>query len=98
MRGKDLSPTLRARSASEARSKASEAGRSQVRFQEQAAEESLAKLVYSVKEAAELLGVHSNTLRRAIARGELRAARLGDRVLIPRGEIQRLLEGGSHAN
>lgn len=95
MRDKLHSNPLRAGLAAENKSM----GGSKVDSQEQtAAEEPFAKLVYSVRETAELLGVHANTIRRAIERGELRAVRLGDRVLIPRNEIWRLLEGGPHAN
>jgi excisionase family DNA binding protein len=41
----------------------------------------------SVREAAELLGVNQETVRRAIDRGELLAKRLGDRVLVSRHSI-----------
>lgn len=49
------------------------------------------KLAYSKAEAAKLLGLHENSVSNAIRRGELRAVRLGTRVLIPRGELERLL-------
>jgi excisionase family DNA binding protein len=51
------------------------------------------KLGLSVKEAAEALGVHTNHVYRLIWRGELKAARLGGRVIIPRRELERLLGG-----
>lgn len=51
------------------------------------------KLALSAKEAAELIGVHENTLRALIARGELRAVRVGRRVLVPRAALEHLLEG-----
>ncbi|RTG95893.1 DNA-binding protein [Thermus scotoductus] len=49
------------------------------------------KLGLSVKEAASALGVHPNHIYRLVWRGELRAARLGARLIIPRKEIERLL-------
>jgi excisionase family DNA binding protein len=52
----------------------------------------------SVRETAALLGVHPLTVRQAIARGELRALRLGRRVLVPESELQRLLGPGACGN
>ncbi|BCZ86487.1 MULTISPECIES: helix-turn-helix domain-containing protein [Thermus] len=49
------------------------------------------KLGLSVKEAASALGVHPNHIYRLVWRGELRAARLGARLIIPRKELERLL-------
>jgi len=53
----------------------------------------MARLTRTVVEAAAELGVHHLTLRKAIARGEIRAVRVGRRILIPKTEIERLLEG-----
>ncbi|MCS7080471.1 MAG: helix-turn-helix domain-containing protein [Meiothermus sp.] len=53
----------------------------------------LQKLAFSVEEAAQLLGLHPNTVRNLIARGELKATRVGRRILIPRIALERLLEG-----
>jgi excisionase family DNA binding protein len=53
----------------------------------------MAKLTETVVEAAAELGVHHLTLRKAIARGEIRAVRVGRRILIPKTEIERLLDG-----
>lgn len=49
------------------------------------------KLGLSVREAAEALGVHTNHIYRLIWRGELKAARLGARLIIPKRELERLL-------
>lgn len=49
------------------------------------------KLAYSKAETAKLLGLHENSVTNAIRRGEIRAVRLGARVLIPRTELARLL-------
>jgi len=49
------------------------------------------KLGLSVKESAQLLGVHPNTLYRAIWRGELKAVKIGTRLILPKGELERVL-------
>ena len=41
------------------------------------------KFVLSVKEAAKVLGIHENTLRRHIADGSIPSRKLGARILIP---------------
>lgn len=51
------------------------------------------RLVISLAEAAERLGIHRQTLRAAIKRGDLRAVRVGRRWLIPVAAIDELLEG-----
>lgn len=43
--------------------------------------------------AGKLLGVHRNTVRRLIDRGELRAFKLGRRLLVPVDAIDDLLNG-----
>lgn len=48
-------------------------------------------LAFSPAEAGRRLGIHRRSVVRAIQRGELRAVRLGRRVLVPRAEIERLL-------
>jgi len=53
----------------------------------------MARLTMTVVEAAEEIGVHHLTLRKAIARGEIRAVRVGRRVLITKAELDRFLEG-----
>jgi excisionase family DNA binding protein len=51
----------------------------------------MSKLGLSIKEAAKLLGVHPNTLYRLVWHGEVKAARLGTRLIIPKGELERIL-------
>jgi excisionase family DNA binding protein len=46
---------------------------------------------YTVAEAAQLLGVHEQTVRAAIAHGDLPVLRLGRRQLIPRAQLDELL-------
>jgi excisionase family DNA binding protein len=52
----------------------------------------------SVREAAQTLNVSSALVRYEINRGKLRAVRLGDRVLVLRSEIARLLGEEGHGN
>lgn len=49
------------------------------------------RLVLTVDEAAALLGLHRQTLRAAIDRGEVPAFRLGRRWLVPIAAIEQLL-------
>lgn len=50
------------------------------------------RLAYDVIEAAEALGVSPNMIRRLTASGELRASRIGTRVVYAVSELQRFLE------
>ena len=54
-------------------------------------EREIGPLVYTVAEAARLFKVSPTLVRRTVRKGELRAIRMGDRILIPRGEIERLV-------
>ena len=54
------------------------------------------KRALSLCEASEVYGPSVSTLRRAIAAGSLRAVRFGKRVLIPRDELEKMLEHGSN--
>ena len=45
---------------------------------------------YNVDEFAAIMGVHTDTVRRAIKRGDIRATRIGSRILIPMAEAERL--------
>jgi excisionase family DNA binding protein len=49
-------------------------------------------LVYSVKECAEALDLHRNTVYRLIAAGELPAVRLGKRLVVPCGVLHAELD------
>lgn len=46
------------------------------------------KLTYSVPEAAQVLGMHPNTVRRYVAAGVIPAMRLGRRTLISVEELR----------
>ena len=50
-------------------------------------------IAVSIAEAAARLGIHRQTLRAAIERGDVRAVRVGRRWLIPIAAIDELLEG-----
>lgn len=50
------------------------------------------RLTYSVREAADALGVSEWLLRRLIDRGEFPAIHLGGRVVIPKIAVQSMLE------
>jgi excisionase family DNA binding protein len=52
------------------------------------------KRAYGVGEASKLYGPSASSLRRAILAGRLRAVRFGKRVLIPRDELEKMLQAG----
>jgi excisionase family DNA binding protein len=52
------------------------------------------KLLWSVKEAGNALGISSWTIRRYLAEGKIRGIRIGRRVMLEPSECQRLIEAG----
>lgn len=50
------------------------------------------RTVLTVPEAAEYMGVSANSMKRAIARGDIAHIRLGVRVLVPRSELDIYIE------
>ena len=52
------------------------------------------KRLRSIPEVATVLGVSSFTIRRALARGEIKSVRVARRVLIPQAEVERVYENG----
>ena len=60
--------------------------------------EELTEKFYSVKEAANLLKVHYQTVRNWIVSGKLRAVKVGLSYRIPKSEIERNLTGSEPAN
>jgi excisionase family DNA binding protein len=58
---------------------------------------SVERQALSVAEVAAALGVHPLTVYGAIQRGEIRAARIGRRVVIPKTVLVELLEKGTPA-
>jgi excisionase family DNA binding protein len=55
------------------------------------------KLAYSPKEAAELLGLHLNTIRKHIQAGNIPAKKLGQRILIPARALEDWLQNNPPA-
>jgi len=51
------------------------------------------RLTYSVKEAAQVLGLSKNSAYSAILKGEIPHLRIGKRLLIPRLALDRMLNG-----
>lgn len=51
------------------------------------------RATFTVPEVAERFGLHVDTVRAAIRRGEIRAARIGRQFLIPRAEVERIERG-----
>lgn len=50
------------------------------------------KLIFTVKEATQKLGLSKNSAYNAIQRGEIPSIRIGRRILIPKVAIDKLLE------
>jgi excisionase family DNA binding protein len=50
--------------------------------------------VYTVPEAARLLGISDRLYYAAAGRGEVPAVRIGRRLVVPGAQLRRLLEGG----
>lgn len=51
------------------------------------------RLAYTVAEAAEALGVNRQFLYRQVRAGAVPSIRLGQRILVPRMELERVLAG-----
>ena len=51
------------------------------------------RLTLTVVEAADLLGVSRNSLYEAVRRGEVPHLRIGRRIVIPRRQLEGLLDG-----
>jgi excisionase family DNA binding protein len=50
------------------------------------------QVVLSITEAAQFMGVSANSMKRAIARGDIPFIRLGVRVLVPRRGLENYIE------
>ncbi len=55
------------------------------------------RMAFRVSEAAALIGVSSAFLRLELARGNLKATRLGRRIVLARTELERYLATGQSA-
>jgi len=54
------------------------------------------RLVFTVEEAAQLLGISRSFAYEAVERGEIPSMRIGRRILIPKVALSRLLESQGH--
>jgi excisionase family DNA binding protein len=52
------------------------------------------RLVYTVEEAATLLGISRSFAYEAVQRGDIPSMRIGRRILVPRSRLMRLLDAG----
>ncbi len=60
--------------------------------------EKIERIVYTVTEAAEILGISRPTAFQGVERGEIPCIRVGRRILIPKVALDRLLaDAGSKA-
>lgn len=55
------------------------------------------RLTYTVREAADLLGLSKNSAYQACLKGEIPHLKIGKRILIPKARLERLLltDGGT---
>lgn len=53
----------------------------------------MAKLVYTVDEAADVLGIGRTSAYEAVRRGEIPSIRVGRRLMVPKAQLDRLLSG-----
>ncbi|GEM_PF-2917472 len=53
------------------------------------------RAAYSIAEVAQRFGVSQGLIRLQILRGKLKAGRIGRRVVISAGEVDRLIEAGT---
>lgn len=54
------------------------------------------RVVYSVDEAAEQLGINRKSVYDAIKRNEFPHVRVGNRLLVPKAQLERFLEASAH--
>ena len=53
------------------------------------------RLVFTVEEAAQLLGISRSFAYEAVRRGDVPSMRIGKRILVPKAALQRFLESSS---
>ena len=66
-------------------------------MQGQTPDQTLKKPLYSIKEVCELLGISSDTVRRWIKSGQLKAVKVGIQWRVKRESIQDILDSGTPA-
>ncbi len=60
---------------------------------EEKAREEVERQGYNVAEAARIIGIGRTTMHKLLNQGRLRPIKIGSRTIIPRSEIDRLLNG-----
>jgi len=60
---------------------------------EQVDEHTVGRRGYNVSEGAHIVGVGRTTMHKMIREGRIRVVKVGARTIIPKGEIDRLLNG-----
>ncbi len=56
------------------------------------------RLVLTVPEAADLLGICRNAAYEGVRRGEIPSIRIGKRLVVPRAAFEEMLKGGATAD
>ena len=56
------------------------------------------RLVLTVPEAADLLGICRNAAYEGVRRGEIPSIRIGTRLVVPRAAFEEMLKGGAATN
>ena len=56
------------------------------------------RLVLTVPEAADLLGICRNAAYEGVRRGEIPSIRIGKRLVVPRAAFEEMLKGGATTN
>ncbi len=62
-------------------------------FTAQRDKESVERQGYNVGEAARIIGVGRTTMHKMLNQGRVRPVKIGSRTIIPKSEIERLLNG-----
>jgi excisionase family DNA binding protein len=54
------------------------------------------KLSVGLEQAEEMTGISRHTFRKLVKRGKIKSARVGRRILIPIGELEKLVKPGAN--
>jgi excisionase family DNA binding protein len=55
--------------------------------------QAITKLGHSIKNACQMLDISRGTLHRLIRAGSIKVARVGNKVIVPHAELERLVNG-----
>jgi len=56
----------------------------------------MTKLSVGLEQAEEMTGISHHTFRKLVRKGKIKAARVGRRIVIPIGELERLVKPGAN--